>query len=191
MPADRVLADGLINSLVSKEDLIPIETPTGMHRYVKRSEAREVSTGILSAEGRTLRIHQMEWRVIDFTTGSNGVEHFEWRDVPLVEETKIEAIMATVYKRRRQGLPDYEKPPLGQPPAFLQEQEPSYGPSDRGDWDPAARLNRVDTSLAKQLQTSMEKNAAMAGIIARLKEHLELAVAERDALKAQLSERKL
>ncbi len=26
-------------------------------------------------------------------------------------------------ERRRRGLPDYEKPPLGQPPSWLQEQE--------------------------------------------------------------------
>lgn len=28
-----------------------------------------------------------------------------------------------VEDRRRRGLPDYEKPPLGQPPSWLQEQE--------------------------------------------------------------------
>ena len=78
------------------EDLIPIEKPTGLHRYVERSISGT----------RDLHVHQMEWSVVDFTTGSNGTERLEWRDVPLVK-----------------GLPDYEKPPLGQPPAFLQEQE--------------------------------------------------------------------
>lgn len=33
-----------------------------------------------------------------------------------------------VMERRRRGLPDYEKPPLGQPPSWLQEQEKIVAP---------------------------------------------------------------
>ncbi len=67
---------GSEDQAVPAEDLIPIEKPTGLHRYVKRSISGT----------RDLRIHQMEWSVVDFTTGGNGVERLEWRDVPLVEE---------------------------------------------------------------------------------------------------------
>ena len=62
------------------EDLIPIEKPTGLHRYVKRA------ADIFEHERRYKYVHQQQWSVIDFTTGSNGVERLEWRDVPLVEE---------------------------------------------------------------------------------------------------------
>lgn len=139
------------------ERLIPIEKPTGLHRYVMRD----------APNLRTLRIHQMEWSVIDFTTGSNGTERIEWRDVPLVQETKTEAIMATVYEHRRQGLPDYEKPPLGQPPAFLQEQEPKEAYAGE------ERLARVGASLAKQLQTSIERNAELNALVQKYGRALE------------------
>lgn len=64
-----------------------------------------------------------------------------------------------VMERRMRGLPDYERPPLG---------------------------DRVDDGLAKQLQQSMERNAELSGTVSTLKEHLVLAVSERDKLLAQL-----
>jgi hypothetical protein len=45
-----------------------------------------------------------------------------------------------VMERRRKGLPDYERPPLGQPPSWLQEQEKKPAPLSRcsaGNSEPA------------------------------------------------------
>jgi len=139
------------------EDLMPIEKPTGLHRYVKRP------AGMFDRDRRTVNVHQQEWSVVDFTTGSNGVERLEWRDVPLVEEVDEykDSEGRTIADRRRKGLPDREKPPLGQPPSWLQEQ------------DAHARSTRADASLAKQLQTSIERNAELNAIVQRQGKALE------------------
>lgn len=163
---------GCVN--LDDEALIPIEKPTGFHRYV----LREFPPTAVIGHRNTCRIHQQQWSVITFEEGSNGTEHLEWRDVPIVTEEWTELPQeifrtnhqqalhdALVNQRRRQGLPDYEKPPLGQPPAFLQEQEAKSTLNTDEMQDDARRkekLARVDASIAKQLQQSMERNASMA-----------------------------
>jgi hypothetical protein len=175
---------------VADEAMIPIEKPTGLHRYVWRP-VRVPEDPLLT---RQQRIHQQEWSVITFEEGSNGTERLEWRDVPLVTEDWTEVplsdefrqAMDEVAERRRRGLPDYEKPPLGQPPAFLQEQELKSGGGtlfrSKEELDEAVksfsreilaseeRSTRVDGSLAKQLQTSMERNASLIGELRKLQD---------------------
>jgi hypothetical protein len=169
------------------EALIPIEKPTGLHRYVLRHETLALvpGTNILSADrSKARRIHQQQWSVITFDQGSNGAERLEWRDVPLVDEdresiseafVKAKAefpelfVSEEVLERRRRGLPDYPKPPLGQPPAFLQEQERS---------DRAAVLG--DAGLRMRLDASIRANEAMLERLQKMRIALEWIVRNGD-----------
>jgi hypothetical protein len=67
-------------------------------------------------------------------------------------EEKLDALVARITPenrhpeidaRRRAGLPDYEKPPLGQPPSWLQEQERKV--------DPGPAIGEID---ARTIQTT-------------------------------------
>jgi hypothetical protein len=144
------------------EALIPIEKPTGLHRYVLRHETLALvpGTNILSADrSKARRIHQQQWSVITFDQGSNGTERLEWRDVSLVDEeresireafVKAKAefpeifVSEQVLERRRR-----EKPPLGQPPAF------------------------DDAGLGMRLDASIRANEAMLERLQKMQEALE------------------
>ena len=62
-------------------------------------------------------------------TGQDELDAFEANSIRselawVVPPPAAPVVPPEVLERRRKGLPDYEKPPLGQPPSWLQEQEP-------------------------------------------------------------------
>jgi hypothetical protein len=154
---------------VADEAMIPIEKPTGLHRYVVRYMDLKVPSDVVYRH-----IHQQQWSVITFEEGSNGTERLEWRDVPLVEEdvdtSDIPEASADWFNKAILTGVGWTKTTLIDGDDVRPGGYETFESKEAMDVYVAERIASVDASLAKQLQTSMERNASLIGELRKLQD---------------------
>jgi hypothetical protein len=104
-------------------DDYPWEYAKGTAEYLEELVRRAHTCDVAQPVAWRYRHRGDPWSVCDTKPDEHVPGMLEVQPLYAAQPPAAPVVPPEVLERRRKGLPDYERPPLGQPPSWLQEQE--------------------------------------------------------------------